>query len=281
MELRFSWSIVLALTATVAVGATRGDLERDIASTAAQRDRLRAEHTDFVAAATSLAQTMALSRGSGRAGAQLTTHIREFDRLAEALETLERRLGETERTLRRLLARFDELARAEEQALEARARSSGARSVADEVAALAAARDRLAALRATESFRPPLEISLDPTDGPDELQAKKSLLEGERLRLGARVAELDHENVVLTARLRAKRQWARDLGAARRESGGGVELLDLVHEKTEATMESLARRLEELARERALLLGAEARLAATGLEATERLRRLVPGETAR
>ena len=115
-----------------------------------------------------------------------------------------------------------------------------------EVAALAAARDRLAPLRDVADFRSPLEVSLDPLDGPAELEAKIALIDGERLRIGTRLADLADEELVLAMRLQAKRQWARDLGAARREAGGGVELLEQVHERTEAAVRSLTARVEAM-----------------------------------
>jgi chromosome segregation ATPase len=153
--------------------------------------------------------------------------------------------------------------------------------VAGEVAALGAARERIAPLRDAADFRSALEVSLDPLDGPAELEAKIAIIDGERLRISTRLADLAGEELVLAMRLQAKRQWARELGAARREAGGGVELLEQVHERTEAAVRSLTARVDAIGRERARLQASDSTLAATRREAEQRLRSIAPRQESR
>lgn len=274
---------LLALTASLGVAAQRGALEEEIARVVAHRDALRAERGQLVETAAALAQRISAAPRADdrvRAGSALSRQLRELDRLSDRLDAVEQRIAEANRALRRLLREFDQAAEGEEQALEARARLEGAQSVAAPLAALAGARDRLGPLRQNEAFRPPLEVVLDPQDGPSDLEGRIILIEGERQRIALRITEIENEGLLLATRLRAKRQWAHDLGAARREAGGGIELLDQIHERTEATLLGLTTRSEQLVRERAELQNADARLAATRQGAVERLRALVPRRAA-
>lgn len=279
MRLIPSLPCLFALVATAAVAGTRADVEREIARVSSDRARMRGERQDLLTTAGALAERITRAKQAAattRADPELTRELRDFDRLADRLDDVERRLTGLERDIRKLLGQFDEAADLEERALERRAQREGARAVSGDLAALAAARDGLADLRDSGGFRSALEISLDPLDGPAELDAKIGLMDGERQRISARLADLRREEVVLTTRLQARRQWARELSVARREAAGGVELLDQVHERTEATVRGLTTRVETLAGERAALQVADSRLAATRREAEERLSSLAP-----
>jgi len=137
-----------------------------------------------------------------------------------------------------------------------------------------AARRRVLRLQAAASFRPPLDVTIEPLDGPAELETKLALIEGERTRVTSRLEDLRVEESVLGARAEARREWARRLAAARRDAAGSVELLDRGYEDAQGILRDLAQRAQALARERAALEAAQRTLTARRGEAERRLEEL-------
>ncbi len=117
-------------------------------------------------------------------------------------------------------------------------------------------------------------VSLAVVDGPAEIAAKLTIIDGERARLAERERELRQEESLLAARLRARREWARDLGAARREAAGEIELLERAHESAEGVMRELSEQAAAVAAELAQLRQWDEELARRRREAEERLRSL-------
>jgi chromosome segregation ATPase len=268
---------LLFVIASAAAAATP-DREQELARATAQRDELVAERARLADAARAAADRMAATGApAARAGSALSKQLREFDRLAHGLDDVERRLAEQERRRVRARAAFDAAADGEERRLQERARTEGAAAVAAEMAALAAARRRVAQSEGSSVFRPPLEVALDPLDGTADVEAKLAILQSEEARVGRRLAELAGEASLLATRVAARQEWARELGAARRDAAGAIDLLDRGDEDVRASLRALDARGEEIARERARLAAALARLAAGRAQAEERLAELRKG----
>jgi hypothetical protein len=203
--------------------------------------------------AETLAQALArpaAERAGSRAGGEIERRLREFDRVAERLDGLERDLAEQERRLTRAVAAFGEAAASEERRLEASAQRQGPHAVAGDLAELEAARQRVAAIRVASGFRPPLEITIDALDGPAELETKLALVRSEEARVASGLEGLSSEEALLGARIAAKRQWVRQIGTARRDAAGSVELLDRGYEEAQAGLRRLLQRQQALPRER-------------------------------
>jgi chromosome segregation ATPase len=146
------------------------------------------------------------------------------------------------------------------------------------MAALEAARKRVARADAeTGAFRAPLDVALDPLDGPADIEGKIVILDSEEARVRRRLEELKADAVLLTVRVAARREWARELGAARRDALGAVELLDQGYEDVQASLKALEGRADEIARERGRLEAALAPLTARRGQAEERLAELRKG----
>jgi hypothetical protein len=279
--MRLLLALALALTATPAVGAPPLEMERELAKTASQRDARLAEKQKLQAQAAAVAERVAALKGpdtsAGRASGELSRQLRDFDRLAGRLDDVERDLAALEQRLTRLRAAFEAAADAEERRLEEEARRRGAATVAAQIDALRDARRRAAGHVETPAFRPPLDIAVSPLDGPAEIEAKLTLIDGERTRIASYLAERGREDALLATRLDAKREWARQLAAARRDAAGSVELLDRGYEEAQAALRDLAARGAALIRERAALEEAQQRLATRRTEAEARLAELRKG----
>ncbi|MET0554343.1 MAG: hypothetical protein ABW221_14970 [Vicinamibacteria bacterium] len=277
MTLRAALAAFL-IAAAGAAAAALPDREQELVRATAQRDELTAERTRLAAEARAAANRLAAAGGAGaRASGAVSQQLRAFDRMARGLDDVERRLAEQERRRAKARAAFDAAADGEEHRLEERARREGAAAVAAEMAGLAAARRRVAQSEGAGAFRPPLEVALDPQDGPAEVEAKLAILESEAARVGARLAELAAEASLLSARVAARREWARELGAARRDAGGAIDLLDRGDEDVRASLRALEGRGGEITRERALLEAARLRIEGVRARAQERLAELRKG----
>lgn len=267
---------LVALVAAFAVSAraeTRPELEREVVRLAAQRDAVLAERQQKAEQAAPLAEAIARSADPGaRAGREATRRLRELDRVAERLDGLDARVRDVERRLARAAAAFEAQAERDEAALTERSRQASAAELAAELAALGDARRRVAALAQPQRFRPPLEVTFGALDGRGEIETKLRVIDGERARLAQRARELEREDALLAARLTARREWVRELGAARREGGGEIELLDRAHESAEGVTRDLVARLAAVADERTRLRQWHESLAERRREGEERLR---------
>jgi colicin import membrane protein len=268
MLLRRALPALLAAMASVASASTE-DREQELVRATAQRDELAARRTQLADEA-----RIAADRLAAGAPAQ---QLRAFDRMARGLDDVERRLAEQERRRARARAAFDAAADGEERRLQERARREGAAAVAAEMAALAAARRRVAQSEGERGFRPPLEVALDPLDGPADVEAKLAILESEQQRVRRRSEQLAGEATLVATRIAARREWARELGLARREAAGAVDLLDRGAEDVRASLETLEAQGAAIARERAALAAALERLGTGRTQAEKRLAELRKG----
>ena len=274
MRHRLPLLLALALHAHPAGAASPLEIEREVTRVAAEHERLEGERRRLQSEALALADQVAALKSAAspaRAGGDLSRRLRDFDRLAGRLDAVERDLTAQERLLARLHAEVEASADAEEGRLEQQARGEGARLVAPRLAALQETRRRVSARRTESAFRPPLEIAIEPTDGPAEIEAKIAVLDGEISRIAARLPELRREEGLLARRLEARREWARQLAAARRDAAGGVELLDRGYEDAAVSLRELGARAEALVRERGVLEAAQQGLTARRAEAEGRL----------
>lgn len=265
------------LAAPPASAATVAEREEEIARASAARDALAAERARLAAEARSAADGLTGASGGTRADGALTQRLRAFDRLASRLDDVERRLAEQDAKRARARAAFDAAAADEEGRLEQRARREGAPAVAASMAALEAARRRVAQAEGARVFRPPLAVAVDPQDGPAEMEAKLAIVASEEARVRRRQDDLAGEAALVAARTAARREWARALAAARRDAGGAVELLDRGDEDVRASLRALEARAATLARETAALDASLVRLAADRARAEERLAQLRKG----
>lgn len=247
--------------------------ERAVAQAAAERDRLAALRERLAGEARKAAEGLGALKTPGegaRAEGELARKLRAFDTLARRLDDAEAKLDAHDKRLQRARAAFAAAIEAEERRLEARARREGAAAVAADLSALAAARARVAE-GAGGAFRPPLEVVVDPLDGAADVEAKIAILESEQERVAGRIQDLESEESLVAVRLAARREWARDLGAARRDARGTVDLIDRGYEDVQAQLQAIEARALALPRERAALKAALTQLAARRKEAEDRL----------
>jgi hypothetical protein len=248
-------AVVLAAPA-VATGAGWEEHARAVAQAVAARDRAREARDARAAQAAVVAADIARlkERSAGvRASPELERRLRELDRLAAALDGLER-----------------ELRRSQEAVEQARGAFEAAARQAQETEALAETRRRVDATAGAERrFRPLLEIAFEPADGRAESAAKLELLRGERSRGADEARRIEQELVLLEARLEHKRRLLREAEAARRDAGAGLRLL-------EREVDTLALGVRELGRQRDLLQQQKATLT-EGLARVETL--IVAGES--
>jgi hypothetical protein len=273
MAPRFILLLALVL-ARSAQAASVADVEREIGGETAEQSRLEGERQRLQAEATRQAAAVDQARASSnaaRAGGDLSRALRAFDRRAEQLDAVERDLAAHARRLAQLRAEFETAADGEERRLQERAGQEGAARVAALLDALAESRKRVWAQAAAARFRPPLEIALEPGDGPAEIEGKRALLDAEIARVAQRRAEVQSENALLARRLSARREWARQLAAARRDAAGSVELLDRGYDQAQASIRDLGARAEELAQEQHALDEVRRRLETTRAEAEKLL----------
>jgi DNA repair exonuclease SbcCD ATPase subunit len=256
---------VLAIVGTLAAGAQGASLLDEVVRAADERDRLRAEKEALHAEAARLAERLS---GKDTAAGKL----REFDRLANRLDRLDREIASRERSLERTLLDFEAAAAREERRLEARARAEGALAIAPDLAALAAARQRADALRTPAVVRAALDVTLDDLDGPAELETKLALVDAEKARLASEARRLAEEATVLGARIEAKREWTRRWASARRDAAGGLELVEQAFEEAEARLRRLQARADELSRDRDTVSAALKQLDTRRVEIETRLR---------
>jgi chromosome segregation ATPase len=281
---RWLGALVLCLGAPLLSGAAESltGLEQAVRAAAAERERLAVERQTRAAEAARLADEIAeLKRRQSRprADPELERRLQAFDRVASALDDLDRRLKAQDRTMAQARTRFEARADAELEAL-ARERAAGgaAATVAARVEAIETARKRVRAASGTErGVRPALDISLAPEDGLAEVQAKHALLESERGRIAAAIGALDREDSLIEARLALKRQLAREMEAASREVGSAMSLVQSQADELLQAVRDLERQRETLGRDRSQL-SRELALIETRIEAlTRRARELAPG----
>jgi hypothetical protein len=253
---------------------------RELIRLVGERDRLAGERRQLAASATSLIDEIARLKqqaGGVHAGPELTRKLRTFDRLAAELDAGEARLAGMERRMLGLRQDFERAAAAAERELAGRG-GRDAQATAETLARLATERERLLALLGPAGgFRPLLRVTLDPLDGLPELEAKLAIIDGERARAAERRDELRMEERLLATRLAGARQWARDLGAARREASGAFEALERGYERAEALSVALEARMTAIRREGLALQEDEVELMARRAEVEGRLRSLAGG----
>lgn len=268
-----AWALALAFQAGA---ASLPEAEREVARAAQALVAARASLASLEGEARTLAEEVGrlqAAQSGPRAGRDLERRLRAFDALALRLDEADARVAQAERARRRARARFDAQADAE----EARLSSSAAPGAG--LVAWAEARARVAALSGgDETVRPPLDVRAEEHDGPGELRAKLALVDAERARLADEARRLAAEERLLAARLEARRALAAELGAARRQAGGEVALLERAADEASRALAALEGR-----RAAAQAAGDGAARALRGLDERRqdlagRLARLGPGE---
>jgi hypothetical protein len=230
-------ALLLSLLGRVGSADALRELERAVHAAVRARGEARQEQAARRAEALTLADEIAQEKdasGGVRAGGALEQRLRAFDRVALALDELDRKVEAAEVALQRAQRAF----------AAAAAAASGVD--ADE------ARARVRAATEAPAFRPPLEVHKAPEDGPVETQGKLQLLDAERRRIAEELGGLDAEDLVLAERVAMKRRLAQELGVSRRDAGPALALLGREAEDLRRGLARLTREREELARARAL-----------------------------
>jgi chromosome segregation ATPase len=243
-------TLVVALAWGVPLAAeSLDDLERAVQAAAAARDALQAERQTRSAEASRLAdQIVELKRHAAqpRADRTLEQRLQTFDRVATALDDLDRRLRGQERTLTQARSRFMAHADADLATLA----KQGGSAIASRIEAIDAARRRVrAGAGEMRGVRPALDIALTPEDGLAEVQAKLALLHSERQRLTDAATALRRELAIVDARLTLKRQLAHDLEAATGELGATSALVQREMDDLRASIREIERQREALVRD--------------------------------
>jgi chromosome segregation ATPase len=280
---RLATLVVLLVLASSLPAAELRQLERRAAKAHAQHERLLGERAEQAAQALLLADEIARLKArkpSTRADRELEGQLRAFERAAGQLDELDRRIASADRQIQRAERDLGEAA-AEEMAQLLR-NDLPAEEMARQLAVLQAVRERFKDHRdPASSVRPALDIELAPTDGPNEIETKLSLLRAERERI-AREMLRNQENVrLVTARLELKNDLVRELEAARRDAGLDMALLVHQAEVLRRDVDQLrARRLAHAQQKEALvrmLGGLDRRLAAAEARLNELLHPVPPG----
>ncbi|HEY6002681.1 MAG TPA: hypothetical protein VIV57_07385 [Anaeromyxobacter sp.] len=266
------------LVPAYARAADVGALERAVRNAYAERTRLVEDRARRMTEASRLAEEIAGrkrgSRPSARADKSLEEALNRFDRLAAALDEVDRKIIHYERAIIALRRKFEEAANADAGKLSARATGKRIAEVARALAALEEARRRVAMLAVEPAFRPVLDVTLAPTDGSVEVEQKLLLLESERERVGAAVDRLDAEARVLEERILLKRQLSTQLEAAVKAAGSKLTLLRREAEAVAATLRDLSTQRDAVARQRSELVLALAALEGRMADFKARLREL-------
>ncbi len=252
------------LVPAAAAGADLGALERAVHAAYGDRARLVGERSERMTEASGLADEIAhRKRESGpntRADRRLEAALKRFDRLATSLDELDRKIISDERAILALRRKFEDAANAEAARLSARAAAGPIRDVARALATLDDSRRRVGMLAAEPAFRPVLDVTLAPTDGPIEVEHKLLLLESERDRAHTATDRLEAEASVIAERIVLKRQLSTQLEAAVRASGSDLTLLRREAEVVSEGLRDLSAKRDALSRQRSDLVLALAAL---------------------
>jgi chromosome segregation ATPase len=217
--------------------------ERAVRDAHARRQQLLAEHAGLTERALSLAETIdrAKQRASGpRADPELESLLRAFETLADQLDRLEREMAEAKDRVGEAAQRFEEAAERHLEGL--RDRHLAPEEMARALAEIEAARARVAELvEPPAAFRPALEVRAEDADGPEELELKGEILRAERARLEGERRRLEAEDILLAARLDAKRRLQRELEAAQRDARLDLRLIRTQAQRVRQAAEDLRR----------------------------------------
>lgn len=249
--------LLLSLAATawlprlLGAAETLAALEGAVHRAAEERDRRVAEREARSSEAAAPAEEIVRLKAretSPRAGRELEGRLREFDRLAAALDDLEARIAAASRAFTKARSAFEAAAEAETSRLTS---AADAREATARLRQIEESRRRVSARTTPEAgFRPLLEIRLEPGDGAPEIAAKLTLLDAERGRATHEIARLAEQERLLAARMDVKRQLAAQVEAARRDAGADFDLLAREADDLRFALRDLARQRDEVLRQR-------------------------------
>jgi chromosome segregation ATPase len=254
-------------------------LEGAIQKACAQRDRALATRARLMEQAGALADEIGrLKKGSEpavRAGGELETAMKHFDRIAAQLDDVDASVAEGNRDIETARHRFDEAATAETERLTAAVDPSQIGQIARQLGSIEEMRRRVSALVAARpGFRPVLEVTLSPEDGASEIGGKLQLLEAERRRVTGRMGDIAAEDEVLAARVLLKHQFLAELQSAARTAGPDLALIRRETDEATEGLGALAAQREALTREKQDLTRALRELDQRGDEFRARLKSL-------
>jgi DNA repair exonuclease SbcCD ATPase subunit len=230
-------------------------LEGVIQKACAERDRTLAARASLMEEAGVLGDEIArLKKGSEpavRAGRELETAMKRFDRVAAQLDDVDAKAAQRNRAIEEARRKFEEAATAETERLTAAVDPSQIGRIAQQLGSIEEMRRHVSALvAAAPGFRPVLDVTLSPEDGATEIAGKLQLIEAERGRVTGRIADMAAEDEVLSARVLLKRQLLAELQNAARTAGPDLALIRRETEDTTETLGALAARRDLLAREK-------------------------------
>jgi chromosome segregation ATPase len=220
--------VVACCVATTSLGhaATLDDLERQIRDVVTQRQTSERERARLSQEAAALAEVISASQAQlgtrVRAGAVLERQLRDFDRLAGRLDSVDRAIKGYDASIARLQgavgAEIDKLAKA--------LSGTDARTSAVRAAELEAVRRRIDDLVAPPAaFRTLLVVRPAATDTVADLDQKLAVLTAEQARGTEAVNALDREVAVLDGRTIVTRTLLDDLDATARTAPQDLRLV--------------------------------------------------------
>ena len=266
------------LAATAGPGTDLSALERPVLEAHARCEGLTREREEHAAAALVLADEIARQKaltGSARAGRALERSLQAFERLAGKLDELDRQIEKARSNLRQAFRSFETAAdRATQDLVHG---PLAAEEKAARLAGLEGIRRRLSESgHVSRGVRPPIEVSLEETDGPEELAMKAAVVGAERERLSRESLRLEQEDRLLTARIDLKLQLLRELEAAQRDAGPDLGLVALQADGIRRSLRELGQDRQTQAEESSRLARSLGELDARLREIENRRERLIP-----
>lgn len=236
-------------------GAYLEALEAAVRDAVGARTRLVEDRARRMAEAAVLADEIARLKGGThpppRADRGLEEALKRFDRVAGQLDDVDRRIAREDRTIATLRRKFEETANAAASRLGGKIYADPIGEVAHELGAIEQARSRVAKMGSAElAFRPVLDVEASANDGAPELRQKVLLLEAERDRVLAGLAQSEVDANVLAARILAKQRLSAELESAARTAGSEPAILRRESENVAQALHDLGAEREAAVRQK-------------------------------
>ncbi len=252
--IRLRTLVALACCLVVASRAHAGpldDLERQIREVVTQRQTSEQQRSRLMLEAAALADAISAAQASSgapsRANTSLERQLRDFDRLAGQLDSVDRAIKNHDATIARLRRAFSsELDKQTKELSQVDARTSAART-----AELEAARRRIDELIAPPAaFRPLLVVRPAATDTVADLDQKLAVLAVEQSRGTEALSAFDRDLAVLGGRALLTRRLLDGLESAARGAPPDLRLVQRQVDEVQARLKDLDVKQRELRRVR-------------------------------
>ena len=243
------------VVASRAHAAPLDDLERQIRDVVTQRQTSEQERSRLMLEAAALSDAISAAQASSgarsRANTSLERQLRDFDRLAGQLDSVDRAIKNHDATIARLRRAFSsELDKLTRELSQVDARTSAARA-----AELEAARRRIDELIApSTAFRPLLVVRPGAADTVADLDQKLAVLAAEQARGTEALSAFDRDLAVLGGRALLTRQLLDGLESAARGAPQDLRLVQRQVNEVQANLRDLDVKRTEVRRVRDALV---------------------------